>query len=260
MKTSSKRNWEDYWGKKHQTAEIYPNTDRIRRYLGNVCDLQGSFVLEVGAGTGRDSFYMAQDGAKLVLLDYSMQSLRHIQAGRPRIDNPVLAVGADAFSMPFPDDAFDVVFHQGLLEHFKEDDATRLLQENIRVLKPGGHLVVDVPQRYHIYTIIKHLLILMNAWFAGWEREFSLKELERILTSLQLQPVLQYGEWMYPSFFYRMLREVLAKLGLALPLYPPSIPLLHTIRTGIRDLLTDSWFQKNTALSIGIIARKPADQ
>ncbi len=258
MKTSSKRNWEDYWGKKQATNDIYPNTDRIRRYLGQVCDLDGKLILEVGAGTGRDSFYMAQDAAQLVLLDYSMQSLRHIQAGLRRIDNPVLAVGADAFSTPFPDYTFDVVFHQGLLEHFKKDVAMRLLEENIRVLKPGGYLVVDVPQRYHVYTIIKHLLIMMNAWFAGWEREFSLRELERILVNLRLDPIISYGEWMYPSLFYRMLREALGKFGLSLPLYPPSVPLLHTLRTRIREFLTDTWLQKNTALSIGIIARKPS--
>ena len=83
-------------------------------------------------------------------------------------------VGGNAFSLPFPDASFDLVFHQGLLEHFRQKEANNLLKENIRVLKSGGLLLVDVPQRYHIYTVMKHILIALDKWFAGWEREFSI--------------------------------------------------------------------------------------
>ena len=43
----------------------------------------------------------------------------------------------DAFALPFADGTFDVVFHQGLLEHFRNPDD--LIAENARVLKPGGY-------------------------------------------------------------------------------------------------------------------------
>jgi len=87
---------------------------------------------------------------------------------------------ANAFKIPVPDATFDIVFHQGLLEHFK--DPLPLLEEQFRVLKPGGFLLVDVPQRYHIYTVIKHTLIFLNKWFAGWETEFSIGRLTKLLT------------------------------------------------------------------------------
>ncbi|MFZ1731193.1 MAG: class I SAM-dependent methyltransferase [Bacteroidota bacterium] len=255
MKESTKQNWDTFWDQKADTKEVYANTDRIRRNLSRNMDLSGKRILEVGAGTGRDSFYMAQDGAELFLLDYSMNSLKIIHKLLPSTDH-ISAVGGDAFALPFPDGSFDAVFHQGLLEHFRESDARRLLEENVRVLKTGGLLVVDVPQRWHIYTVIKHTLIALNAWFAGWEREFSVRELRNLLKELGLQPVDAYGEWMYPSLIYRTMREALYKVGLKLPLYPKLILPVSRLRAKIRTRLDGNALKINTALSIGVIAKK----
>ena len=255
MKESTKKNWDDFWDQKSDTKEVYANTDRIRRNLAKHLELDGARILEVGAGTGRDSFYMAQDGAELVLLDYSMNSLKIIRNNLPSVDH-ISAVGGDAFSLPFPDGTFDAVFHQGLLEHFRKDAAANLLRENVRVLKPGGLLIVDVPQRWHIYTVIKHILIALNAWFAGWEREFSVAELRTLLKELGLQPVDAYGEWMYPSLVYRTFREAFYKIGVKLPLYPRLLPPVSRLREKIRNGMDGTSVKLNTALSIGVIARK----
>jgi len=255
MKESTKKNWDDFWDQKSDTKEVYANTDRIRRNLSKHLELDGARILEVGAGTGRDSFYMAQDGAELVLLDYSMNSLKIIRNNLPSVEH-ISAVGGDAFALPFPDGTFDAVFHQGLLEHFRKDAAENLLRENIRVLKPGGLLIVDVPQRWHIYTVIKHILIALNAWFAGWEREFSVTELRKLLKDLGLQPVDAYGEWMYPSLVYRTFREAFYKIGVKLPLYPRLLPPVSRLREKIRNGMDGTAVKLNTALSIGLIARK----
>ncbi len=255
MKESTKKNWDDFWDQKSDTKEVYANTDRIRRNLARNMDLPGKRILEVGAGTGRDSFYMSQDGATLVLLDYSMNSLKIIRNNLPSTEN-IGAVGGDAFALPFPDNSFDAVFHQGLLEHFRKGIAEDLLRENIRVLKPGGLLIVDVPQRWHIYTVIKHILIALNAWFAGWEREFSVTELRKLLKDLGLQPVDAYGEWMYPSLVYRTFREAFYKIGVKLPLYPRLLPPVSRLREKIRNGMDGTAVKLNTALSIGLIARK----
>ena len=255
MKESTKKNWDEFWDQKSDTQEVYSNSPRIRENLLRYMNISGSRILEVGAGTGRDSFYMARDGATLVLLDYSMNSLKIIREGLPS-NTSISAVGGDAFSLPFDDGTFDAIFHQGLLEHFREAEALALLKENVRVLKSGGLLVVDVPQRWHVYTIVKHVLIAMNAWFAGWEREFSVRELKKLLRSLKLTPIGVYGEWMYPSFFYRTTREVVGKLGMRLPLYPAKVPVLTDIRQAIRKKLDHTALKLNTSLSIGVIARK----
>ena len=219
-------------------------------------DFRGKKVLEIGAGTGRDSFGLAGLGAEVVQVDYSESSLEIIRSLLKKEGLSVQLVRGDAFSLPFPDRTFDVVFHQGLLEHFRQSDARRLLSENVRVLGKGGLLLVDVPQRYHVYTVIKHILIFFNRWFAGWEKEFSIHELQRALRAQGLEIIHSYGEWMYPSLFYRILRELLEKLGIRLPMYPRLGSKLSALRKRIRERAWRSRIVLYTSLSIGVIGRK----
>lgn len=255
QRESTKSHWENFWSAKKEVTEVYSNNDRVLRNLLKVTDLKDRNVLEVGAGTGRDSFKLTNYGAKVFMLDYAANSLQIIKAVATEQKVEVNLIGGDAFRLPFSDESFDVVFHQGLLEHFREKEESGLLKENIRVLKKGGLLLVDVPQRYHIYTAMKHILIAINKWFAGWETEFSVGELENILRNLQLQPIYKYGEWMYPSLFYRIFREGFMKVGIKLPLYPKLSNFTSNLRGSIRENLSTS-LALHTGISIGVIARK----
>lgn len=255
-KESRRSHWEDFWERKQEIEGVYSNEDRIMRNLQRVIGLQGKRILEIGAGTGRDSFPLAEAGADVTQLDYAENSLSILKTLATQKGVQTSIVAGDTFRLPFRDNTFDVVFHQGLLEHFREPQAEQLLRENIRVLKSGGHLLVDVPQRYHLYTVAKHMLMAMNKWFAGWERSFSIGELTGELRRLGLTPVLSYGEWMYPSFFYRVLRESAKKAGLHLPLSPTTIPILTRFRAALRSGLRKSSVPLYTGISIGVIARK----
>ena len=104
---------------------------------------------------------------------------------------------------------------------------------------------------------MKHILIALDKWFAGWEREFSVPELDKLLRSLGVTPVYRYGEWMYPSLIYRVTREGLRKIGIKLPLNPTPIKSLTNIRRKIRESLRGTPLAIHTSLSCGIICRKP---
>ena len=160
----------------------------------------------------------------------------------------------NALKMPFPDESFDIVFHQGLMEHFK--DYLPLIKENARVLEKDGLIVIDVPQKYHIYTLIKHILIFFGKWFAGWETEFSINELKKIAEKNGFEVVYCYGEWMYPSLFYRIVREILKKIWITVPMYPQKIKPLHKIRVQIRNFLMKRKISFYSFLNIGVIAKK----
>jgi ubiquinone/menaquinone biosynthesis C-methylase UbiE len=255
-KESTKENWETFWDEKQKTEEVYSNAGRVLRHLLPLTDLVGKKVLEIGAGTGRDSFPLLEHGAIVFQLDYAENSLRILKKLAEQQQMQVNIVGADTFCLPFHDNTFDIIFHQGLLEHFRKPAAEQLLRENIRVLKTGGLLLVDVPQRWHSYTVVKHVLIAANKWFAGWERSFSVGELRSLLKSLGLTPVYAYGEWMYPSFFYRVLREVLKKSGVTLPLYPRMRNRLTDIRDSARNVLLKTPLPLHTGISIGVVGKK----
>jgi len=255
MKESRLSHWEDFWKEKDNMDEVYSNTDRVPRNLIKIMDVKGKKILEVGAGTGRDSFPLVELGAEVYQLDYSFNSLKIMKKISEEAKMDVTIVGGDTFMLPFKDETFDVVFHQGLLEHFRKPKADDLLKENIRVLKKGGLLCVDVPQRWHIYTAMKKTLIAIDKWFAGWERSFSVPELQALMKTHGLEIVHTYGEWMYPSLFYRVTREALRKIGIKLPLYP-KIPLVFSIRKLLRNTLRDTPIAYYTALSMGVIGRK----
>ncbi len=107
-------------------------------------------------------------------------------------------VKADAFALPFEEGTFDLVFHQGFLEHFH--DPHIILEEQRRVLKTGGHILVDVPQKYSLYTLRKQIAIRRGTWFAGWETQYSLRQLEKIMERSGFSVVNTYAWGMAASY------------------------------------------------------------
>jgi SAM-dependent methyltransferase len=260
-RASEKRHWETFWEGSREIDDVYDNGGRVLSGLergwhlarggAGDADLRGAHVLEVGAGSGRDSLDLAERGALVWVVDYTPSALRLVarQPGGDRLRR----VCGDAFRLPFRDGSFDIVFHQGLLEHFRDPRA--LLVENARVLRPGGILLVDVPQRWHYYTPLKHALIAVDRWFAGWETEFSIGGLRRLVRDAGLEPVHEYGDWCVPNLFYRVGRKALLARGLRLPLQPP-LPLLGGALARVRGRLAATPLVLHTGMNIGCVARK----
>jgi ubiquinone/menaquinone biosynthesis C-methylase UbiE len=252
-RSSHKRHWDRFWEEADSIGDIYSNEGRVADQIRRAVSVEGKRVLEVGAGSGRDGIELAASGAEVVALDYSRPSLAMIaeQTGRGR--NVSLCCG-DAFSLPFADQSFDIVFHQGLLEHFRNPDD--LVAENRRVLKQGGILLVDVPQRYHYYTVMKHIAIAVGAWFAGWETEYSIRGLERLLEKHSFSVVSSYGEWFNPPIWYRMLRRAALGAHIRLPMYPWIFRFIRTRCGSLRAALLGRRWALYTTVVIGAVARK----
>lgn len=103
----------------------------------------GASVLDAGCGAGSDILYLARiagDDGLCVGLDSDWQQLPPTQAG------PAHFVAADAHTIPFPDETFDAVFSDRLLQHV--NDPTQVTHELCRVLRPGGRLVVTDADHY----------------------------------------------------------------------------------------------------------------
>jgi SAM-dependent methyltransferase len=243
--------WDEFWAGKDPTS-IYPPVTNIVRELQVCTRLKGKKILEVGAGTARDSIALSELGADVFILDYSKESLRLARASMK--GHAATLLRADACLCPIKTGQFDIVFHQGLLEHFGSPDA--LLRENRRVLKKSGLLVIDVPQTFHLYTLIKYILMAMNLWFAGWERQFTLDSLTRLLEQHGFALVHCYGDWSRPGIIYKIVREIAKKAGIILPMYPRFLGSITSAFYRLQERLRRKRLFLYTVLSIGIIAKK----
>jgi ubiquinone/menaquinone biosynthesis C-methylase UbiE len=99
-------------------------------------------VLDVAAGTGRVARALQREVAFDGQLVNAERARRMLTAGRRHTDPTRTAwVRADASDLPFPDDHFDTVTCLEALEFVP--DQQRTLTECVRVLRPGGWLMVS---------------------------------------------------------------------------------------------------------------------
>jgi ubiquinone/menaquinone biosynthesis C-methylase UbiE len=103
----------------------------------------GQTVLEVGAGTGKDSALILDQispGGHAVLSDLSPNMLRLAKEKLQPKDVTVDYFLGNGSYLPFPDDCFDALFHFGGINTFSERREAFL--EMTRVVKPGGKVVI----------------------------------------------------------------------------------------------------------------------
>jgi len=246
--------WNKFWNSKKDMSKVYPSSPSVLKAILSMGSVKGLKILEVGAGTGRDSLELAKAGAKVFILDYSEESLKIAGELATQAPENLSLVQGNAFNSPFPDETFDIVFHQGLAEHFK--DPLPLLKENARLLKKGGFCLCDVPQTFHLYTVMKHVLIALDKWFAGWETQFTMPQLKKLMKSAGLEIVHSYGDWMRPNLVYRIIREIGFKLGLELPKYPLQGTLYQRQKDKLLDFVSYCNISNYTQVCIGVIGRR----
>lgn len=104
--------------------------------------------LEAGSGHGLTSLLIDGRRSRRVLLDREIYPLA--TAGELFAEQGETAefVGGDLFSLPFAAGSFDVVFNSGVLEHFGYTGRWNALAEMLRVVRPGGSVLVGLPNHY----------------------------------------------------------------------------------------------------------------
>jgi len=138
---------------KYIDEKFYPNfssnwDDRLFRT--KILDVLGENhrLLDMGAGAGIVSHMNFKDVAK---------HTTGIDLDPRVVENPFLDEGivCDVTSTPLPDDQFDVIICDNVLEHIAEPEA--FFEEVTRLLKPSGHFLAKTPNMYHYMPLIARL-------------------------------------------------------------------------------------------------------
>jgi ubiquinone/menaquinone biosynthesis C-methylase UbiE len=171
--------WDEIWSEKRRSSSGRLRSllarDIIHRTVTGILrreipDPVGRRILETGSGTGLVSLGLAKRGAEVFLLDLSPEAVRFSRTvfDRERTDHS--AVRASIIELPFRDNAFDVTWSGGVIEHFERADQVRILSEMLRVTRSDGRAIVIVPSsEAGIYCRSKAYADRKGIWQPGYE-------------------------------------------------------------------------------------------
>ncbi|MGD0612016.1 MAG: class I SAM-dependent methyltransferase [Anaerolineales bacterium] len=154
-------------------------------------------ILENGCGVGMYLQHLQAFGGRVFGLEFDFNRAQQAQRWSD------LLVCAAGEGLPYPDGCFDLMLSHEVLEHVQDD--RRAVEEMVRTLKPGGRLVLFVPNRgypfethgiywrgkYHFGNtpLVNYLPRRWRDQLAPHVRIYSRRDLERLFAGLPLRTV-----------------------------------------------------------------------
>lgn len=185
--------WNGIWKRAPFPPSIYWYNEDFLQYLIKWSSAKRhALFLEAGAGSGRFSYRLSQNGCEVVALDFSRNSIFLLQKLKRISKGFMHVIRADIRHMPFRDCVFNVVYNEGVVEHFQRPFC--ILNEMARVLQKLGVLIFSVPNIFSFHTPARFVATkLLGGWLYGLERSFSKCEVKSLLCLLKLENVEVHG-------------------------------------------------------------------
>ena len=148
--------WDYFWSKEGTTrfTQVSWSKRRIIKVLKNFIR-PGQKALDAGCGSGFFSKCFCDQGMTTVAVDHSERALEialKMTDGRCRTlkqdlldQNAPRKIGKD----------FHLIFTDGLLEHFSDEDQDKIFKNFVSMLSPDGVIVTFVPNRWSPWELIR---------------------------------------------------------------------------------------------------------
>jgi SAM-dependent methyltransferase len=121
--------------------------ERRLRMIGHWAELNGAVILEAGCGIGAYSSQIRRRFSLFVeAFDVELERVQEARADTPH------ALVAAAEAAPYRSNLFDTIISNEVIEHVVDDRAA--VAEMVRVLQPGGRIVLFCPNRW--YPVEQH--------------------------------------------------------------------------------------------------------
>lgn len=158
--------------------------------------MEGERLLEVGCGSGRFTEIMMSTGATLCSLDYS----RAADVTHRHFGDRVAVCQASIYDMPYERASFDRVFCYGVLQHCPDVHAAFMCLTEM--LKPGGHLAVDVYDARRVFLNARYRV----RWLTKrMPKELLYKTIQKVVPAYMrvMPPLHPYNQLVFPLKDYR---------------------------------------------------------
>ena len=132
---------------------------KLTRYPIPECRLppgNGEKLLDIGCNWGRWSIAAARKGYQPVGIDPSLDAVLAARRVSKQLGVETDFVVGDARFLPFAENSFDTVFSYGVFQHFSKENVRISLDESVRVLKPNGNTLFQMPNKYGIRQYQQH--------------------------------------------------------------------------------------------------------
>ena len=148
--------------------------------------------------------WAAESGSCAFGVDISPGIVRGATRNFEERDLTLHGVRSDVRTLPFQSGSFDAVYSMGTVEHFGDTDGA--VREIFRVVRPGGRVVIGVPNRWDPFLrpLLVVLLYRLGLYGYGFEKSYSRRTFRRMLTRAGFEVTAETGILFIPGWL-RML-------------------------------------------------------
>jgi dolichol-phosphate mannosyltransferase len=199
--------WDQYWEVKKSgwsfiydlVADVYRKV-LIRPSLNRFIKAnfsEGSKLLHAGCGGGQVDSQL-RSYADILPLDISVNALNWYR----RVNGDCRVVHGSVFDIPLPNESVDGVYNLGVMEHFTEEEISRILAEFSRIIKPQGKIVLFWPPEFGVSVMFFKCLGSVLRIFGRKDAKFHPAEITRVRSREHVKRLLESNGFVMSDYYF----------------------------------------------------------
>ena len=162
--------WDNFWQIRGAGKAVSWSKKRMIGLISHYIK-PGMDILDAGCGTGFFSSYFISRGSNVYSMDYSEKALC---IAKNRTDNrAIMYINSDILEdgrLAGLNVKFDIIFTDGLLEHYSKEKQDIIMRNMIGAKKEKGHIVNFAPNKFSLWSIVRPFVMDIE------ERPFTMSE------------------------------------------------------------------------------------